>query len=131
MTEKVITRILLVEDNPGDARLLREMFKDQGSRETELTRLVEEGRREGTFAAHASTSPARPGVADAKMERYGRARHRRPHFPMVDAAIWTTMSRPYKLAGRLAATSLKPDRKRLLRALRITIELISWEKRFS
>jgi diguanylate cyclase (GGDEF)-like protein/PAS domain S-box-containing protein len=29
--------ILLVEDNPGDARLLREMFNEQGSQNTELT----------------------------------------------------------------------------------------------
>ena len=37
MTKKLIDRALLIEDNPGDARLLREMFNEQGSRHTELT----------------------------------------------------------------------------------------------
>ena len=29
--------LLLVEDNPGDARLLREMFNEEGAHSTELT----------------------------------------------------------------------------------------------
>jgi len=37
MTKKHIDRVLLIEDNPGDARLLREMFDEQGARGTELT----------------------------------------------------------------------------------------------
>jgi diguanylate cyclase (GGDEF)-like protein/PAS domain S-box-containing protein len=37
MTVKSIDKVLLVEDNPGDARLLREMFNEQGSSGTELT----------------------------------------------------------------------------------------------
>jgi diguanylate cyclase (GGDEF)-like protein/PAS domain S-box-containing protein len=37
MSQKPIKTLLLVEDNPGDARLLREMFNEQGSRNTELT----------------------------------------------------------------------------------------------
>ena len=31
MSKKSIKTLLLVEDNPGDARLLREMFNEQGS----------------------------------------------------------------------------------------------------
>ena len=31
MSKKSIKILLLVEDNPGDARLLREMFNEQGS----------------------------------------------------------------------------------------------------
>ena len=31
MWKKPIKVLLLVEDNPGDARLLREMFHEQGS----------------------------------------------------------------------------------------------------
>ena len=31
MSMPSIKRMLLVEDNPGDARLLRELFKEQGS----------------------------------------------------------------------------------------------------
>ena len=37
MSTKSIKMVLLVEDNPGDARLLREMFNEQGSHSTELT----------------------------------------------------------------------------------------------
>jgi len=37
MTKKSFKILFLVEDNPGDARLLREMLEDHGSPETELT----------------------------------------------------------------------------------------------
>jgi diguanylate cyclase (GGDEF)-like protein/PAS domain S-box-containing protein len=37
MSKKSIKILLLVEDNPGDARLLREMLNEQGSQATELT----------------------------------------------------------------------------------------------
>lgn len=37
MSTKLIKVILLVEDNPADARLLREMFNEQGPHNTELT----------------------------------------------------------------------------------------------
>ena len=36
MYKKAIEVLLLVEDNPGDARLLREMFKEHGSPLNEL-----------------------------------------------------------------------------------------------
>jgi hypothetical protein len=36
MTTKPIRVLLLVEDNPGDARLLREMFSEQGAHNTDL-----------------------------------------------------------------------------------------------
>jgi len=37
MNKRAIKILLMVEDNPGDALLLREMFKDQGLHQTELT----------------------------------------------------------------------------------------------
>jgi diguanylate cyclase (GGDEF)-like protein/PAS domain S-box-containing protein len=37
MSSKSIKILLLVEDNPGDARLLREMFNEEGAHNTELT----------------------------------------------------------------------------------------------
>jgi diguanylate cyclase (GGDEF)-like protein/PAS domain S-box-containing protein len=37
MRKKSIKTVLLIEDNRGDARLLREMFNDQGSHDVELT----------------------------------------------------------------------------------------------
>ena len=53
MTEKSINKVLLVEDNPGDARLLREMFNEQGSRRTELTIVQSMGQAEKHLAEHA------------------------------------------------------------------------------
>jgi hypothetical protein len=37
MTNKSIKILLMVEDNPGDTRSLREMLKEQGSHNTDLT----------------------------------------------------------------------------------------------
>jgi diguanylate cyclase (GGDEF)-like protein/PAS domain S-box-containing protein len=53
MTEKSINKVLLVEDNPGDARLLREMFNEQGSRRTELTIVQSMGQAEKHLAENA------------------------------------------------------------------------------
>jgi two-component system cell cycle sensor histidine kinase/response regulator CckA len=36
MSARAITKLLLIEDNAGDARLFREMFKEQGPRNTEI-----------------------------------------------------------------------------------------------
>jgi CheY-like chemotaxis protein len=40
MTTRRKKKILLVEDNPGDARLIREMLKESGSTEFELTHVA-------------------------------------------------------------------------------------------
>ncbi|HXN71365.1 MAG TPA: response regulator [Candidatus Acidoferrales bacterium] len=37
MSKKSLKKILVIEDNPGDARSLREMFNEEGSRGTDLT----------------------------------------------------------------------------------------------
>jgi len=50
--------VLLVEDNPGDARLLREMFNEQGSPDTELIHPTRVGWRR--YGAHASPRPMLP-----------------------------------------------------------------------
>ena len=47
-----IETVLLVEDNPGDARLLREMFNEQGSHETELTCVASMSEAEKHLAEH-------------------------------------------------------------------------------
>ena len=40
MSDKTIKMLLVVEDNPGDARLIREMFNEQGLHKTEFTHVV-------------------------------------------------------------------------------------------
>jgi diguanylate cyclase (GGDEF)-like protein len=52
MSQKPI-KILLVEDNAGDARLFREMFQDQSSHEIELTRVESLREAETRLAGHA------------------------------------------------------------------------------
>jgi diguanylate cyclase (GGDEF)-like protein/PAS domain S-box-containing protein len=52
MTAKSINSVLLVEDNPGDARLLREMFDEQGSHGTKLTIAQSMGEAEKYLAEH-------------------------------------------------------------------------------
>jgi CheY-like chemotaxis protein len=37
MSANPVTTVLLIEDNHGDARLLREMFRDGGAYQTKLT----------------------------------------------------------------------------------------------
>src|SRR6202140_5073263 len=46
MTKKSIKILLLVEDNPGDARLMHEMFSKQGSYNTECTHVGSMGEAE-------------------------------------------------------------------------------------
>ena len=53
MSKKSIKTLLLVEDNPGDARLLREMFNEQGSHNTELTHVECMSEAEKHLAEHA------------------------------------------------------------------------------
>jgi diguanylate cyclase (GGDEF)-like protein/PAS domain S-box-containing protein len=52
MTAKSINSVLLVEDNLGDARLLREMFDEQGSHGTKLTIAQSMGEAEKYLAEH-------------------------------------------------------------------------------
>ncbi len=53
MSQKSIKEILLVEDNPGDALLLREMLKEQGWYSTHLTHVEYMSAAEKHLAEHA------------------------------------------------------------------------------
>src|SRR5580704_11986536 len=52
MSKKSIKTLLLIEDNSGDARLFRETFKEQDSRNTELTHVKSMSEAEKHLAAH-------------------------------------------------------------------------------
>jgi CheY-like chemotaxis protein len=54
MPKKSIKTILLVEDNPGDARLLREMLNEQGLHRIEMTHVE----RWGDAAKRLTEQPA-------------------------------------------------------------------------
>ena len=56
MSKKSIKMLLLVEDNPGDARLLREMFNEQGPHNTELTHVESMARPRSILRSMRSTS---------------------------------------------------------------------------
>jgi CheY-like chemotaxis protein len=53
MNKRSINVLLLVEDKPADVRLLREMFHEQGSHNTELTHVESIGEAEKHLAASA------------------------------------------------------------------------------
>jgi DNA-binding response OmpR family regulator len=53
MRKESITRLLLVEDNLGDARLLREMFNEQGVHNTEVTHVERLSEAEKHLSEHA------------------------------------------------------------------------------
>jgi diguanylate cyclase (GGDEF)-like protein len=85
MWRKSIKVMLLVEDNPGDARLFREMFIEAGARNTNLTIV-------GSMAEavkHLSEQPCDMilldlGLPDAQgMDVVRRARAAAPHVPLV------------------------------------------------
>jgi signal transduction histidine kinase len=85
MSSTSIKRLLLVEDNPGDARLLREMFKDQGSHDTEVTHVESMSQAEAQLAEHAVDIILLDlGLPDAQgLGAVLRAHAAAPHVPLV------------------------------------------------
>ena len=53
MPKKLIKQLLLVEDNPGDARLIAEMFSEQGMHDTQLIRAATMGEAEKLLSERA------------------------------------------------------------------------------
>jgi diguanylate cyclase (GGDEF)-like protein/PAS domain S-box-containing protein len=85
MSRTVINRLLLIEDNPGDARLLREIFNDQGSRETELVHVESMHGAEEFLAANAVDIILLDlGLPDAAgLDAVRRAHAAAPRIPLV------------------------------------------------
>lgn len=77
--------ILLVEDNPGDARLVREMVKTRGSKVSTLTHVESMREAESHLAAHdVDMIVLDPGLTDAQgLNAVRRARDAAPHVPLV------------------------------------------------
>jgi diguanylate cyclase (GGDEF)-like protein len=85
MSTKLIKTILLVEDNAGDARLIREMLNEQGSRDTELTHVDCMSAAEKHLAEHAVDIILLDlGLPDAQgLEAIRRAHAAAPGVPLV------------------------------------------------
>jgi DNA-binding response OmpR family regulator len=82
---KSIRIVLLVEDNPGDARLLREMFNEQGPPDTKLIHVTSMRDAEIYLAAHPVDIVLLDfGLSDAQgLETVRRARIAAPHVALV------------------------------------------------
>jgi len=85
MGTKSIDSVLLIEDNPGDARLLREMFTDQGSRNTRLTLVESMNQAEQHLAEHTVDIIVLDlGLPDSQgMDAIRRAHAAAPRVPLV------------------------------------------------
>jgi diguanylate cyclase (GGDEF)-like protein/PAS domain S-box-containing protein len=85
MTHKAIHSVLIVEDNPGDARLMREMFNEQGSPSTALTIVPSMTEAERHLAEHAVDIVLLDlGLPDAQgLAAIRRAHAAAPRVPLV------------------------------------------------
>jgi diguanylate cyclase (GGDEF)-like protein/PAS domain S-box-containing protein len=127
MNKKSIKVLLLVEDNPADIRLLREMFHEQSSHHTELTQVETMGQAEKHLAGAAVDIILLDlGLPDAQ----GLAAVRRAHAiaPRIPLVVLTGLD-----DESLAAQALQQgaqdylikgqvDARALLRALRYAVE---------
>lgn len=125
--------LLLVEDNPGDARLLREMFNEQGSLGTELTHVNCMSEAETHLAEHAVDIILLDlGLPDAQgLSAVRRARAVAPRVPLVvltglddeslAAQALQEGAQDYLIKGQI-------DSRGLVRALRYAIERNNMEE---
>jgi diguanylate cyclase (GGDEF)-like protein/PAS domain S-box-containing protein len=127
MNKKSIRVLLLVEDNPADVRLLREMFREQISHNTELTQVETMGEAEKHLAEGAVDIILLDlGLPDAQgLEAIRRARAVAPGVPLV---VLTALD-DESLASRALQEGVQDylikgqiDARGLLRALRYAVE---------
>jgi PAS domain S-box-containing protein len=127
VSTNLINRVLLVEDNPADARLLREMFNEQGAHATEMTQVGTMGEAETRLAQGAIDIILLDlGLPDVQgLLAVRRARTAAPHVPLVvltgldDESLATQAlqegAQDYLVKGQI-------ETRGLLRALRYAIE---------
>jgi diguanylate cyclase (GGDEF)-like protein/PAS domain S-box-containing protein len=127
MSKQSIETVLLIEDNFGDARLLREMFNEQGSHDIELTHVECMSDAEKDLAERAVGIVLLDlGLPDVQgLEAVRRAHAAAPHIPLVvlsglddeSMAVQALQvgAQDYLIKGQIAP-------RELLRALRYAIE---------
>jgi diguanylate cyclase (GGDEF)-like protein/PAS domain S-box-containing protein len=133
MNKNPIKVLLLVEDSPGDARLLREMFHEQASHHTELTHVECMGEAEKHLAERKFDIILLDlGLPDAQgLAAVRRAHAAAPRIPLVvvtgldDEALASQAlqegAQDYLIKGQI-------DARGLLRALRYAVERKSTEE---
>jgi diguanylate cyclase (GGDEF)-like protein/PAS domain S-box-containing protein len=133
MNKKSIKILLMVEDNPGDARLLREMFEEQGLHKIELTHVGRMSEAEKHLAERAVDIIVLDlGLPDAQgLGAVRRAHAAAPHIPLVvltglddesmAAQALQEGAQDYLIKGQI-------DARGLLRALRYAIERKNMEE---
>jgi diguanylate cyclase (GGDEF)-like protein/PAS domain S-box-containing protein len=133
MNKKSIKVLLLVEDNPADVRLLREMFHEQISHRTEVTQVETMGQAEKHLAGGAVDIILLDlGLPDAQgLESIRRTRAVAPRVPLVVLTALDDESmaaqalqegvQDYLIKGQI-------DARGLLRALRYAVERKSMQE---
>ena len=126
MNSTSITKLLLIEDNPGDARLLREMFKEQGAHNTEVTHVTSMSAAEKHLSTHAVDIILLDlGLPDADgLEAVRRAHAAAPRVPLVVLTVLDDESMAVRALQEGAQDYLIKGQieSGLLRALRYAIE---------
>ena len=135
MIRKLLRLLLLVEDNPGDARLLREMLNEAGAQKTEMTRAASMREAERHLAqASFDIVLLDLGLPDAQgLEAVRRTRAAAPRVPLVvltgldDETLATQAlqegAQDYLIKGQI-------ETRGLLRALRYAVERKTAEAMF-
>jgi diguanylate cyclase (GGDEF)-like protein/PAS domain S-box-containing protein len=134
MDKKPIKTVLLVEDNAGDARLLREMFNEDGAHDTKLIHVSSMSEAESYLAMHAVDIVLLDlGLPDEQgLGAVRRAHAAAPHVPLVvltgmddeSVAVQALQegAQDYLVKGQIVSSSDQLETRGLLRALRYAIE---------
>jgi diguanylate cyclase (GGDEF)-like protein/PAS domain S-box-containing protein len=133
MPTRPIKLLLLVEDNAGDARLIREMFNEQSANDTQLIRVGTMSEAEECLAEHPIDIILLDlGLPDSQgLEAVRRAHAAAPHVPLV---VLTGLD-DESLAGNALQVGAQDylikgqiETKGLLRALRYAVERKAMEE---
>jgi len=134
MSKKSIKTVLLIEDNPGDARLLREMLQEEGLYSSELLHADSMGCAEKILAEHAVDIILLDlGLPDAQgLEAVRRAHAVAPRVPLVvltglDDEVLAAQAlqegaQDYLIKGQISSSVGQVETRGLLRALRYAVE---------
>jgi diguanylate cyclase (GGDEF)-like protein/PAS domain S-box-containing protein len=140
MSRKLLKTVLLIEDNSGDARLLREILSEEDLHSPELKHVACMSEAEKHLAEHeVDIILLDLGLPDAQgMAAVRRAHAVAPHIPLVvltglddeslAAQALQEGAQDYLIKGQIASNSGQIETRGLLRALRYAIERKAMEE---